>query len=699
MKLQKLFFTMFSLCVFITTAQNLHDDANAAFPSNLLINDTNATTGWASGGTISSIIPSPLNNGEYALELISTALTDNERVIEYTFDATVSEVYNISIWVKEGDANNTGDNRPEFSNWSDLTGFSTTIITTGTVWTEYTFSVTATSTTPIIRVYAHTNLGIIGDSVQIDNVSITSSTADTTHPSTITDLSSASIDETTLTLNWTVATDNVAVTDYGVFKDGILESLTSANTYNVTGLTLGNSYDFTVYSIDAANNLSLVSNILNETTVDTTEPATITDLSSANVAETSLDLNWTTSVDNVAVTDYEVFQDAVSLGLTGGAITFNVTGLTLGSSYDFTVFVQDAAGNTSLVSNTLNETTVDTTAPNAITDLSSANVAETSLDLNWTVATDNVAVTNYEVFQDAVSLGLTGGAITFNVIGLIPSTAYDFTVFAQDAAGNTSLVSNTLNETTTVDTTAPNAPANLISSNITPFTVDLSWTASTSPDVVGYRIYQDEVLIGSTTGDIVYTVEDLEELTSYDFYVTAIDGANNESTESNTETVNTLKENTEVHYTNFNSNLISIDWTTKDLFALGNVGIGTQPDPNYKLAINGNVIAEEVRVALKANWPDYVFKKDYKLSTLSEVEDYINNYGHLENIPSAEETKKNGISVGDMNSKLLRKIEELTLYIIQQEKNINKLNDENKELKSLSNRLLEVEIILKKLDK
>lgn len=98
----------------------------------------------------------------------------------------------------------------------------------------------------------------------------------------------------------------------------------------------------------------------------------------------------------------------------------------------------------------------------------------------------------------------------------------------------------------------------------------------------------------------------------------------------------------------------------------GNLGIGTR-SPDAKLAVNGTIHSKEVKVDMNG-WPDYVFKKEYNLPTLQEVEKHINEKGHLENIPSEEEVLKNGINLGEMNSKLLQKIEELTLYIIQQEK-------------------------------
>jgi len=102
----------------------------------------------------------------------------------------------------------------------------------------------------------------------------------------------------------------------------------------------------------------------------------------------------------------------------------------------------------------------------------------------------------------------------------------------------------------------------------------------------------------------------------------------------------------------------------------GNVGIGTD-NPGEKLSVNGNIRAKEVKVE-NANWPDYVFSKDYHLPTLEETEKHIKENGHLQGIPSAAEVNANGIILGDINGKLLEKIEELTLYMIE-------LKKENKE--------------------
>ena len=111
----------------------------------------------------------------------------------------------------------------------------------------------------------------------------------------------------------------------------------------------------------------------------------------------------------------------------------------------------------------------------------------------------------------------------------------------------------------------------------------------------------------------------------------------------------------------------------------GNVGIGIT-NPNNKLDVKGIIHSQEVKVDM-SGWSDFVFKKEYNLPTLEEVEKHIAEKGHLENIPSEKEVLKNGINLGEMNSKLLQKIEEMTLYMIEQNKRMNKLEKENQDLK------------------
>jgi hypothetical protein len=101
----------------------------------------------------------------------------------------------------------------------------------------------------------------------------------------------------------------------------------------------------------------------------------------------------------------------------------------------------------------------------------------------------------------------------------------------------------------------------------------------------------------------------------------------------------------------------------------GNVGIGTA-NPSHKLAVNGTVKAKEVIVET-TGWSDYVFDEEYRLAPLSEVEQHIKEKKHLPGIPSASEVEQSGVSLGEMQARLLAKVEELTLHVISQNKRLD----------------------------
>ncbi|MBS9463876.1 hypothetical protein KIM67_15755, partial [Flagellimonas sp. 389] len=279
---------LFSLGILsIGFSQDLHDDANAAS----VANETNSTSGWIGSATVTSSAVNPQLGG-FSLSIASTAT--NGRLVDYRFTAAVGQQYTIRVWARIGPYVSATPS-PAFAVWGGLAGFSTTPITS-TDWTEYVFNVTATSSSPRIRIYTgnSSTSSVAGNTIFVDNVSI---------------------------------------------------------------LPIG---------------------------ADTQAPNAVTDLSSSSTTSTATDLSWSDPGDNVGVTDYEVFQDGISIGSTGGATTLNVTGLSPSTAYAFTVFARDAVGNTSAVSNTENVNTLaasDTQAPNAVTDLTSSNTTSTATDL------------------------------------------------------------------------------------------------------------------------------------------------------------------------------------------------------------------------------------------------------------------------------------------------------------------------------
>lgn len=137
-----------------------------------------------------------------------------------------------------------------------------------------------------------------------------------------------------------------------------------------------------------------------------------------------------------------------------------------------------------------------------------------------------------------------------------------------------------------------------------------------------------------------------------------------------------------------NANTLAVNGTGYFASAIG-IGTSNFTDgaDSYKLSVKGKIRAEEVKVY--NTWADYVFSKDYELPDLKEVEKYIAKNGHLKNVPSAKEITKNGLELGEMIKIQQEKIEELTLYLIEQNKRIEEQNKDLQELKTQIKILLE----------
>ena len=264
----------------------------------------------------------------------------------------------------------------------------------------------------------------------------------------------------------------------------------------MNNLNASTPYYFTVKAIDAAGNNSAASNTLTVTTnaaPDTQAPSSST-LTSTAKTSTSVSLSWSSAADNIGVMGYEVYNGTTKVNtipVTG--TTFTVSNLSPGTAYNFTVKAIDAAGNTSLASNTLSVTTnatPDTQAPTAPT-LSTTGKTSSSVSLSWTVGSDNIGVTGYNIYNGSTKVNtsvVTG--TTYTASNLRASTVYNFTVKAIDAAGNISPASNTLSATTSAagDTQAPTAPT-LSTTGKTSSTVTLSWSGATdNAGIIGYDV-------------------------------------------------------------------------------------------------------------------------------------------------------------------------------------------------------------------
>jgi chitodextrinase len=402
-----------------------------------------------------------------------------------------------------------------------------------------------------VRIY---NRALSANELQTDmNTPIgASGPPDTTPPTDPTGLSATAVSQSQVNLAWTGSTDNVAVVNYRVERcqgaacaNFVQVGTPTGTTYSDTGLSAATTYRYRVRAADAAGNLSGYTATQNATTPDTQAPTAPTGLSAAAASASRIDLAWTASTDNVAVTGYSVERcegaacmNFLEIGTPTGP-TFSDIGLAAATTYRYRVRAADAAGNLSGYSAIQNAATTDLQPPTDPTGLTATAVSGTQIDLAWTGSSDNVAVANYRVerCQGAgctifVQVATPTGT-TFSDTGLQNATRYSYRVRAADAAGN--LSGYTAEQSaTTPDTQAPTAPTGLTATAASQSQIDLAWTASTdNVALAGYRV---ERCPGATCTNFVqvatptaasYSDAGLLAATTYRYRVRAADTAAN----------------------------------------------------------------------------------------------------------------------------------------------------------------------------
>ncbi|WP_439131369.1 endonuclease [Polaribacter sp.] len=184
------------------------------------------------------------------------------------------------------------------------------------------------------------------------------------------------------------------------------------------------------------------------TSSDTTAPTIPTNLAVSNITTFSVDLSWNASTDNVSVSSYDVFVNGNLVKNTSNTST-TITGLNSNTSYSFSVLAKDIANNVSDKSVALTAKTIqDVTPPSIPENIIISNETGVSFKISWNKATDDTAVTGYEVFVDN-NYNASTTDTTFTVSGLTVSTTYAVQVLAKDAVGNKSALSNSVNAITT----------------------------------------------------------------------------------------------------------------------------------------------------------------------------------------------------------------------------------------------------------
>ena len=232
-----------------------------------------------------------------------------------------------------------------------------------------------------------------------------------------------------------------------------------ASTTNISLAAMGNLYSGVTYTTTGSNRLEFCEFYSNGCVgpVDTTPPFFNSPLTSGTVTTSSVQLNWVTS-DNFGVTTQNLYykinpyeQYYSVIGLSASATTYNVTGLTPNTEYEFYIIAYDAAGNsTNSVVLTVLVASEDTTPPSNVTGLVANFITDTSVQLNWNAATDDFGISGYRIYNGAGNWQATAPNQTYyNFTNLAPSTQYSYKVKAVDTSDNYSTgFSNTVTFTT-----------------------------------------------------------------------------------------------------------------------------------------------------------------------------------------------------------------------------------------------------------
>jgi len=401
-------------------------------------------------------------------------------------------------------------------------------------------------TTPVDQPAVDDSVGDTGDTGN--------NSTDITPPSTPDNIRTTNITISTISFAWNAANDDVGVTAYRVYRDGSNTAFTTTTSlsFTVTNLSPGRRYEYSVSAVDAAGNESARSQVLSVTTpvpIDSTAPTTPSALRATSVSSNTVSLAWNAASDNIAVTAYRLYKNGSSTAFyTTSALSFTDTGLNPEQSYQYRVSAIDAAGNESSRSAALTVSTPatpDTSAPTTPSNLRSTTVTSDQISLMWNAASDNVGVTRYRLYKNGSNTAFaTTSTQGYNDTGLTAEQSYQYRVSAVDAAGNESSRSAVLTVSTTAapDSSAPTTPANLRSTTVTHEQINLMWNAaSDNLGVTGYRLYKDgsSTAFASTTTP-GYNDTGLTADQSYQYRVSAVDAAGNESALSSSLLVNTL---------------------------------------------------------------------------------------------------------------------------------------------------------------
>lgn len=233
--------------------------------------------------------------------------------------------------------------------------------------------------------------------------------SDTEAPTTPTDVTLNNITLNSINVSWTASTDNIGVTGYNVYVDGVLKIQTTNINTTISNLETNTTYSFTIVAKDLINNMSTASVVENGQTLQDTQAPTIpTGLVVSNETDSSFKISWTASTDNNAVSSYDVFVDDV-LNATSTDIFYTVSGLNTSTTYKVEIVAKDIDNNPSAKSTSINAITTAGTS-NGITELFISEYAEPSAGNNKALEIVNLTASTVSLSDYSIQKQSNGGS-------------------------------------------------------------------------------------------------------------------------------------------------------------------------------------------------------------------------------------------------------------------------------------------------